>query len=92
MEKVKKKDNFVNCQATCESEFSGNLVTIESAEEEKYIGYIINGPTWIGYHASNVNEDSIWDWTSDSTTRYENWNTGEPSYKCGPERCSALKF
>jgi len=41
-------DSYANCQKLCEREYDGNLVNIESAEEEKYIVGIVGEEAWVG--------------------------------------------
>ncbi len=63
----------------CE-EKGGHLVTINSEEENDLVLSMIEDNvsfTWIG--ASYDTKTSTWNWVTDETFEYTNWNTGEPS-------------
>ena len=71
--------SWEEAKAICE-EKGGHLVTINSEEENDLVLSMIEDNvsfTWIG--ASYDTKTGTWNWVTDETFEYTNWNTGEPS-------------
>uniref|UniRef100_A0A673AXW7 C-type lectin domain-containing protein n=1 Tax=Sphaeramia orbicularis TaxID=375764 RepID=A0A673AXW7_9TELE len=73
-------------------EEGGDLVSVNSAEEEQYIISRLDSPTgislWMGGHDS-VTEGG-WEWTDGSPFRYIRWNAGNPDNYNGEDCLSIL--
>ena len=64
----------------------GNLVSINSAEEQKVISNLIKqGSTKAYYTGGYRNSDNTWFWRDNSTFSYTNWFSGQPDNAGGSQ-------
>jgi uncharacterized protein (TIGR02145 family) len=62
---------------TYAEQYGGNLVSINSQEENDFITSKINSETWIGL--SDSEEEGVWKWSDNSEYDFSNWKSGEPN-------------
>jgi surface protein len=62
---------------TYAEQYGGNLVSINSQEENDFITSKTNGKIWIGLTDSD--EEGVWKWSDDSEYDFSNWKSGEPN-------------
>ena len=62
---------------TYAEQYGGNLVSINSQEENDFITSKTNWKVWIGLTDSDV--EGIWKWSDGSDYDFSNWKSGEPN-------------
>ncbi len=70
---------------TYAEQYGGNLVSINSQEENDFITSKINSETWIGLTDSE--EEGVWKWSDNSEYDFSNWKSGEPSNSGNGSAC-----
>lgn len=72
---------WLSAQAYARS-FGGNLVTIESGEEDAWVRASYQGSLWNGLNCDPTNDPIIranWKWISGSLSQYRNWAGNQPN-------------
>ena len=63
--------------------WQGALVRVDTAEEDQFIGTLVNVNQWLG--ASDVVIDNIFVWTDGSPVVFGNWGPSQPDRFPGPD-------
>ncbi|XP_033969344.1 lactose-binding lectin l-2-like [Trematomus bernacchii] len=85
------KTTWADAELYCVSQ-GGNLVSIHSREEERFVRFLIKGSdpaegyTWIGL--SDVHKEGRWMWSDGCAVKYFFWHSGQPNDRAqGGEDC-----
>jgi hypothetical protein len=85
-------ESWVNAAAVC-ALYGQHLVTIDSEEEDVFLGVTVAGMAdigwWMGFN-ERVTENA-WVWADGSPTTYVHWAKEQPSEHSGNEDCGVLK-
>ena len=68
--------NWEQAQAYAQS-IGGNLVTIQSPEENAWLVSSFGDGYWIGLN--DLDNDGVYSWASGEQSDYSNWEPGQPS-------------
>lgn len=71
-----KKVTWEQAQSICQK-LGGHLVTVTSAEENKFVTDLITVPVWLGVDAKEKNWKN-WGWITGETMGYTNWCEAQP--------------
>jgi C-type mannose receptor len=63
--------------------WGGDLVSIESADEDSFVGALLDESVWIG--ASDQTTDGVFTWADGSAIVFGNWGTAQPDAFPGPD-------
>ena len=78
--------DWQTAEKICEKK-GGHLVSIESVSENTLMSAMLSDTTkdeyWIGY--SDIETEGMWKWSDGSTSKYTNWQAGEPNNDLGIE-------
>ena len=69
-------------------QYNGNLVSINTQEENDFIESKITSEIWIGL--SDSNEEGVWKWIDGSEYLFLNWINGEPNNAGADSECRPL--
>lgn len=86
---VEEKCTWSEAKDKCKAA-GGHLVTITSADEQKFVEQLIKGKVhfWIGMYRGADNE---FFWITDEKVEYSNWGRGEPNNTRGIENAVGLR-
>ncbi len=82
------RSNWDSARGACTAR-GAHLVTIADAEEQAFVGALVNVRSWAG--ASDGSAEGAFEWTTGEPFAYSAWHSGEPN-NVGDEDCLALDF
>ena len=88
--------NWTDAKSTCTG-FGGNLVIIDSAEENSFVKDLIWpaykkswGGVWFG--ASDQEKEGAWKWMDGQDMKYTAFHWGQPDNCCGGQNCGQFLY